>query len=611
MIDGLLKYYNKELSYIRRSAAEFAKRYPKVASRLRLGEDSIEDPHVGRLVESVAYMNARISKKLDDDFSELTEAMLGVLYPHYLAPIPSMSIVQMVPPESLGEATTVPKGTEIKTEEIDGEPCYFRTTSDVQLLPLSVVQANFMGGAYAAPNHPMSKGAKSVLRLVLCCQNEKMTFQELAPEKIRFYLKGESTHVNQLYTMLFNQLNTVALADGADDFQALFMDKSCVCQVGYGADEGMLPYSSRSFMGYRLLTEYFVFPQKFLFFDVAGFDANAFLNRGQTIELFFYFNSESTELERGVSAETFALGCAPVVNLFKQRAEPVRMTHQAEEYHISADTSRPLSKEIYSIDSVVATSHTDETLEFEPFYGFGHATNGQKAMYWHATRRVPEQGGENNLDAGTEMYMSLVDLSFKTVKKDGWTLSMETTCLNRDLPARLPYGGGQPLLSLVSSQAPLESVLCLTAPTQTKRIYVDDELRWRLISHLNLNYSSMLGGSDSAAVLKEMLKLYNFDDSPSSNMLIEGILDVKSRQILSRVTGSGFVGGMCRGLEITVFIDESRFESSGFFLFGCVLERFFALFAPINSFTRLILTSPNREVPIRKWPPRAGEKQLA
>ncbi|MFC1751396.1 type VI secretion system baseplate subunit TssF [Pseudomonadota bacterium] len=150
MIDGLLKYYNKELSYIRRSAVEFAKRYPKVASRLRLGESSVEDPHVGRLVESVAYMNARISKKLDDDFPDLTEAMLGVLYPHYLAPIPSMSIVQMVPPETMGEISCVPKGTAIKTQEVDGEPCYFRTTTDVQLMPVSVVDASFMGGAYSS-----------------------------------------------------------------------------------------------------------------------------------------------------------------------------------------------------------------------------------------------------------------------------------------------------------------------------------------------------------------------------------------------------------------------------------------------------------------------------
>lgn len=611
MIDGLLKYYNKELSYIRRSATEFAKRYPKVASRLRLSEDSVEDPHVGRLVESVAYMNARISKKLDDDFSELTEAMLGVLYPHYLAPVPSMFIVQMNQPETLSEASLVEKGTEIKSQDIDGEPCYFRTTSDVELLPLTVVEANFMGGAYTAPNHASCNDAKSVLRLVLRCQNEQMTFEELAPDKIRFYLRGENNHINQLYTMLFNQLTAISLADDADDAQALFMNKGVIQQVGYGSDEGMLPYSSRSFMGYRLLTEYFLFPQKFYFFEFTNLPENIFNGRGETIELFLYFNNESTELERSVSADTFALGCAPVVNLFNQQSEPVRMTHESEEYHITADSRNPLSKEIYSIDSVVATSHTEDSLEFNPFYGFDHAVKGGKSLYWHATRRPPEMLHEDLHDAGTEMYMSLVDLSFNSVKKDGWTLSTEITCLNRDLPERLPYGGGQPKLSMVSSKAPIESILCLTAPTRTRRVYADDELRWRLISHLNLNYSSMLSGSNSVSVLKEMLKLYNFDNSPSSNSLIDGIVDVNCQQILSRVNSNDSIGGMCRGLEITVIVDENRFEASGLFFFGSVLERFFALFAPINSFTRMVLTSPNREVPIRKWPPRAGEKQLA
>ena len=611
MIDSLLKYYNKELSYIRRSALEFSKRYPKVASRLRLGDNSVEDPHVGRLVESVAYMNARISKKLDDDFPELTAAMLGVLYPHYLAPIPSMSIVKMDASDSLGEASVVPTGTEIKTEEVNGEPCYFRTTSDVQLLPLSVVDAKFMGGAYAAPTHRMANGAKSALKLVLRCQNEKLNFESLDPENIRFYLKGDATHVNQLYNFLFNQLETVAIADHQDDSQALFLDKKSVKQVGFDSGEGMLPYSAQSFIGYRLITEFFVFPQKFLFFDFSLLDKDCFLKRGQTIELFFYFNSESTELERNIDASTFVLGCAPVVNLFKYRAEPVRLNHQTEEYHISADTNHPLSKEIYSIDSVVATSNTEEMLAFKPFYNFNHASDNEASMYWHAVRRAPEVLHSDQLDGGTEMYMSLVDLSFKTIDKTGWTLSNELTCLNRDLPERLPYGGGQPYLSLVSSDALVRSVSFLTAPTPTKRLYADNELRWRLISHLNLNYSSMLEGPNATSVLKEVLKLYNFDDSPSSNALIEAIVDIKSRQIMSRVSSRSAIGGMCRGIEITLLIDENRFESNGLFLFGSILERFFALFSPINSFTRLVLSSPNREVPIRKWPPRAGEKQLA
>ncbi len=611
MIEGLLKYYNKELSYIRRSAQEFSKRYPKIASRLRLGENSVEDPHVGRLVESVAYMNARISKKLDDDFPELTEAMLGVLYPHYLAPIPSMSIVKMEAPDSLGEASVIAKGTEIKTEEVNGEPCYFRTTSSIELLPLSVVDASFMGGAYAAPTDTLTNGAKSVLRLVLRCQNEKINFDTLSPENIRFYLNGDTTHVNQLYSFLFNNLESVAIANRGDDSQALFMDKSVVRQVGFDSDEGMLPYSARSFMGYRLLTEFFVFPQKFLFFDFSLLDRSGFNNRGQTIELFFYFNSESTELERNIDASAFVLGCAPVVNLFKQRAEPIRLNHQTEAYHLSADTNEPLSKEVYSIESVTATSNTEESLEFRPFYDFNHASNDERSMYWHAARRAPDTLYSDQLDAGTEMYISLVDLSFKSINKIGWTLSCELTCLNRDLPERLPYGGGQPFLTLASSDALVRSVVFLSAPTATKRLYADDELRWRLISHLNLNYSSMLDGLHATSTLKEVLKLYNFDDTPSSNALIEAILDIKSRQVMSRVSSRSSIGGMCRGLEITVLIDENRFESNGLFLFGSILERFFALFSPINSFTRLVLTSPNREVPIRKWPPRAGEKQLA
>jgi len=608
--DDLLKYYNKELSYFRRAAAGFSQQHPKIASRLRLGKDTVADPHVERLIESAAFLNARVRKKLDDDFTDLSEAILGALYPHYLAPIPSMAIVQFNAQPELTAPYRIPRGAEVETEPVDGEPCRFRTSSEVTILPVAVEEADFMGGAYVAPGSSGTKGAKAVIRLVLTCQSAEVTFEQLSPGKLRFYLRGDMTDVYPLYTIIFNHLIGVSIADSANDSTAVFLDKGCIQPVGFDREEALLPYNARSMLGYQLLTEYFIFPQKFLFFDIVGLDEKLLVKRGNRLEIYLYLDKGTTDLERNISAGNFALGCAPVVNLFKQRAEPVTLTQTEHEYRVVPDARRLMAKEVYSIDNVKASSADGEALNYKPFYGFDHGEGAASpAAYWYSSREQAEQHNPSQPDYGTEVFVSLVDLRLSASVRNDWILSVDTTCMNRDLPGRLPFGGGQPKLQLGDGSAPIKNIECLTPPTPTRRPELGEGTRWRLVSHLNLNHLSLLDSNSGAEVLREMLRLYNFDDSLSSRAVIDSILGIESSQTISRVRHKG-MSGVCRGLEITLVVDESRFDAQGMFLFGSVLERFFALYAPINSFTRLVLTSPNREVPLRKWPPRAGEKLL-
>ena len=403
MDDDLLKFYNKELQFLQRSAATFAEANPKVAARLKLGTDTVEDPHVGRLIEAVAFMNARIRKKLDDDFPELTEGMLGVLYPHYLAPIPSMSIVQFRSLPDLAKPHTIPPGTTLETESLAGEPCQFRTAYPVELLPVRVEEAQIIQGLRAAPSVSRELGASAVLRIVLKCESDDVNFAALAPSRLRFYLKGQDSIVHPLYSLLFNNVLKIAVADSDRDANALFLEREALLPVGFERDEGLLPYPARSLLGYRLLTEYFAFPQKFLFVDLTGL-TKVWKGRGGRLELFFYLDASDAELERGVSADTFALGCSPIVNLFKQRAEPITLTQTEEEYHVVPDARRLMAKEIYSIDGVAALSPEGERRVYRPFYGLDHgarfdATDG--GAYWHAARRLAPQLHPTEPDRGS------------------------------------------------------------------------------------------------------------------------------------------------------------------------------------------------------------------
>ncbi len=612
MSEALLPYYNRELSFLRRQGARFAEAHPKIAGRLRLGADSSEDPHVERMLEAFAFLTARIRHKIDDDFPELTESLLGVLYPHYAAPLPSMTVVQL---ELGADQTELTKGYEVarhsplETEPIQGEPCRFRTCYPVTLWPIAVESAVLARPPFQAPRTEWSGEAASVLRVRLTCLGASMTFAKLGLSSLRFFLKGQPQHAETLYELLFNNVRGIALANGPDDANAVILDNDCLQPVGFGSDESVLPYSARSLPGYRLLTEYFAYRQKFLFCDLAGLGPRVLKNIGRSLEIYLFLDRAVPDLEQNLSADTFRLGCTPIVNLYRQRAEPIALTHGEHEYRVVPDARHPLAHEVYSIDRASACGPNDEEAEYRPFFSLQHAAGDQAApVYWHASRRAAEEGPAT-LDSGTEMHLSLVDLSQSPAATAGWTVDVETTCLSRDLPQRLPYGGDQPRLHLTSGGGPVARVSCLTPPSRTLRPYLRQGALWKLVSHLSLGHQSLVDHDDKATALREILKLYDFADSAEVRKMIDGIEGVRSRHVVSRVRGRHH-GGFCQGVEINVTFDEAKFAGTGLFLFASVLERFFALYCSVNSFTKLIATVKGREGELRRWSPRAGEKPL-
>ena len=269
------------------------------------------------------------------------------------------------------------------------------------------------------------------------------------------------------------------------------------------------------------------------------------------------------------------------------------------------DARRPGVTEVYAVDSVAATAPDGTETPFMPFYSVKHAAAARsQRTFWHPTRRVA-----GDRDPGTEVFLSLVDLDFNPSVPADTVLSVETTCLNRDLPARLPYGGGHPHLQLVDPAQGVASLHCVTAPTPTVRPPMRNRALWRLISHLSLNHLSISHDESGAETLREILKLYDFRDSSETRAAVDSILDISSRRGTARAP-SADMGAFCRGLDVEVTFDEQRFASSGLYLLAAVLERFLALYGSINSFTRLTVKLHGRPGILRRWPPRAGDQEL-
>lgn len=629
MRDELLGYYERELIFLRRMGAEFANKYPKIAARLQLNEEKIEDPHVERMIEAFAFLSGRIGLKLDDELPEITESFINLLYPHYLAPIPSMAIAQFSfgsPSDKLTAIQKLERGAKLNSRPVDGTPCRFRTTYDVELAPLELQSAALES---AAPKDGRGKYLDSHIRMSFRCFGDANLFEFKVgdtgepPKSLRFHINGDPQLIFPLYEIIFNHATSVEFrpkeAPLGDKMlktltninlklpeSVIIPAADAIKQVGFDESEAVLPFTKRSFMGYRLLSEYFAFPSKFLFFDLFGLDRAIAQKFGSHFDILIHLKDVTPPIAP-VVADTFRMGCTPIINLFSRLTDPIYLSQQKYEYQIIPDVHRQSTTEIYSIDGVLSSDpRTNTTREFAPFYSLKHAFGEQmEKAFWYAVRRDSQRPN----DEGTEMFMSLVDMNFNPRVPAVDVLNVRATCTNRDLPARLPFGGKEGDFE-VEGTALLSRVRCLTKPTETIRPPQRRGAQWRLISHLNLNYLSLVNGEEAVPeALQEILHLYNFNDSSVTRKQILGITAIESRKAVRKI-GGRIGAGFVRGIETTVTFDEEQFVGSGMFLFACVLERFLGLYASLNSFNQTVLRTEQREGDVKQFPVRAGEQDV-
>lgn len=616
MLEELLPYYERELGFLRGLAGEFAERYPKIARRLQIDGDQCEDPHVERLIESFAFLAARIHRKLDDEYPEITEAFIQVLYPHYLRPIPSATILQLCTdpykPEISGPYV-VPRHHIALSPEVQGIKCRFRTCFETTLWPLNLSAARMELTQHSEFLRTLTSGA-AVLTLELTAQGST-TFAGMRLDKLRFFLDGNPPLMHLLYELLFTRLTGIRVSNGTEEpAHVVTLPKEALRQVGFEPEESLLDYDARSFSGYRLLTEYFAFPEKFMFFEIAGLDHERLRHSGNKLRLQFflshYGDSERyVRLLQGLAPQNFKLGCVPVVNLFPQGGEPIRVSHQHSSYPVLADGRKPGAYEVYSIDSVVRVESSgaqESAQEVPPFYSVCHFSGeASRPFYWYATR---EQSTRRH-DKGTDMELALVDLDFRPVRPEAEVLSLELTCTNRDLPESIPFGGSASAQEgfTLPNHSVIKRSPMLRKPTPSLRPPAKRGLQWRLVSHLSLNQLSLVSHGKEA--IQELLGLYNYTDSSAVARQIQGITAMEAGPCTARLPGHAFAS-FARGVEIRVTFDEGYYVGSNLYLFASLLERFFAHFCAPNSFVKVRMFTRQQEGEVAQWPCRAGETTL-
>lgn len=599
----LLRYFLSELTYLREMGSAFADEYPKVANRLELSPDESPDPHVERLLEAFAFLTARIQRNLDLQFPEITSALLDLLYPHYLTPVPSMTVVRFEPDPEQGMLTTgyeIPAHAPLYAEArgTGGLSARFRTCYPVRLWPLRVTYA----GLESSSQYDFLDGRSDIVSVIrVHIEADGAALEDLELSSLRFYINRELRAATDLYELIFAQLaGVMALREGSN--RAIDLGTGSIHPVGFGEGDAVLPSPRRVHPGYRLLQEYFTFPRKFLFVDVDGLDRGL---SGKGFDLLLLLG-RSPETDLMIDAETFALGCTPVINLFPKTTEPVRLDQTKSEYRLVPDVHREASTEIHSVISVSSSAdESEEPKRLPAYYSFSHAARREHEMdrvFW-VVRRV--RTGRRDLP-GTQMMLSLVDLDFDPRVPAGETVYAHTLCTNRRLAEQLPAGAR--LTTEIG--APLKSIEALHKPTPQLDPPLGGETRWRLVSHLSLNHLSLEDGPEGLAALREILLLYSNYDSKSAQRQINGIREMRCRPIVQRL-GREAWRGFARGTEVRLVFDPSAFPGANPLLFAATLRHFFAMYASLNSFTRLVAEDVRRpDEDWKKWPALAGTREL-
>lgn len=575
----LNRYFQSELNQLKDLGEAFARMHPAVAPMLS-GQSA--DPDVARLLEGVAFLTGLMRQKLDDDFPEIIHELFQLIWPHYLRPLPSSAIVVFAPKSSLKHTVRVPKGVQLASEPVDGTTCLFKTGYDVEVHPLVLTDA-FLDD---------KPGRPAAICITLELQGTPLDAWPI--DTLRFYLSGSFSQSTDIYLLLRHYLQHIAMTpEEKGDVCSLSSDH--LLPVGFNANENLIPYPSQSFPGYRILQEYFILPEKFLFLELSGLDRWKNRGAGNRFQIRFELKQMPFAPPR-VRKENFELFATPVVNLFDHAADPIGLDHRKSEYMIRPAGSNGDNYHVYTVNDVIGVVHgTARQRQYVPFEMF--APNAAASPAYHVTIR------QSPVHARFDFYLS-VAYRPGNGSPPPETLSMQLQCTNGRLAEALKSGD---ICHPTSSTPEFVRFKNIRPPTSSIYPRLGHNLLWQLVSHLSLNYQSLARAEN----LRAVLALYNFEenrDRPAylaNQKRIAGIRAIATQSVNRLVDHV-----IMRGREIQLRMRQDHFAGEGdMYLFGTILDHFLGLYASINTFTQLVVREELKG-DIYQWPARIGDQPL-
>lgn len=613
MDERFLNYYQRELEHLRGMSGEFAEAYPKIASRLRMNAFECLDPYAERLLEGFAFLTARVQMKFDSGFPRFTESILQSVYPQALSPVPSMLIAEYTPEassNSLSQGVVMPRGSSLtgRIAPDTDTACEFRTSQDVTLWPIKLAKAKYITrelGDLATGSAPAAAGLQLTLETI-----QELPFNQLPIDDLPIFIRANHTTVMSLLESISVDCLSVAVRDGASG-EFVRLEADAVQQVGYTRDEALLPTVDKHFRGYRMIQEYFCFPDKFMFFRLKGLKQALSKVTGRQAQITILLRNAREMLTRQLDHSNLRLFCTPAINLFPKRSDRILIRHPSHEHHLVPDRIRPRDFEVHSVQRLTGYGEGNrELFSVKPFYSSTATTRDDEAAYFTLHRRprlVPEQGSDRRSTyVGTEVFVSFSGPQIHAHNDDLKEIGTETLCTNRDLPLLMPVSGQNDLFP--TTQQSVRSVQVIVGPSSPREHPGEGHGAWVAISQLRLNYLSLTSGSDGPAALCELLSLNCQGGDDDGMQHVNGLVDVQSRQITRRIPGPGPIT-FGQGLEVTLTFDERMFVGTGCFLLGAVLREYLAHHITVNSFVETVIKTLQRGE-IKRFNPIFGHNYI-
>jgi type VI secretion system protein ImpG len=611
-------YYNDELRYLDEAGREFAEAHPLRAKYLNLNQRDDRDPYVERLFEGFAFLTGRIRQKLDDELPEITQSLMGLLWPHFLKPIPSLSVLEFQAMTGrVQEPHIIANGTEVASQPVgrEAQVCRFQTCYEVHIRPIELSNIVLEDNNHVLTfqfNIEQDIDYNSLFSIdnLVSSSPERDEYQRHRRRSIRLFIHDVDRQTSsELYLYLMNHAEKVVIEaiqrdarpSSQSSVSVTLQGQEGIQPVGFTAEEGLLPYTDYSFYGYRVLQEYFVYPRKFMFFDLFGFHLIRASEQMGTIRVSVHFD-RPFPIDRRFSKNNFRLNCTPIINLFETEAEPILINHERTEYRINA----PDGNEVYSVKSVAGiVSGTTEPRTYLPFYSFRHSiadtisNKGRRGRYYNTVTRLETRLNEEGQPEPYQVtYITALGLESEIEELSEETLSLDIVCTNGSYARECKVG--DICNPTVNSRVPefvrfrnlYQPGLILYPPMLTG-------LEWRFISHLALNYLSLT----NVEAMRSILQLYNWSiesgNREANHRRITSIHSIRAKpqDIINR-------GIVVRCIEVNLEIIEDNFEDRGdIYLFGLIMREFLELYTTINSAIQVIFTSYETKEELFRWTP--------
>ncbi len=589
MSDTLLSYFEQEILFIRDGAIRFSERHPGAARYLGIRKDSIDDPEVSRLIESVALLNARLQQRLDGTFPELTTGLLALLFPHFLRPVPSYTLLDFSISNKATAVHCIPAHTEFEIKDEEGGSAVFRSTKSVDLLPITIDSLDIVFAPFEQAKPLGAEKAVAMIALTIKTTNAGIDMSHFSLDHLPFHLSGDPHLVLRLLDLLFlNTSQMCVLVDGVRHH----LGRDALHSCGFEDDDFLLPYQAQSFQGFKLLTEFLMFSERFHRFSVDFTSVSQYLNKDQ-FTLQFFVNELTLDLARLINKSLFSLFCVPLINLYPHTSEPIKIDFLKSQYPLTLDASTYRTFDLYCIDEVLDITQGERV--FVPKIYSEKFEGAKTGLRWELVSNY-EKGQITD-------HLKVVDLNHVSPELDARVFLLKTTVMNRFT------GKPFPITSQIRCRAPLTipaEMNLLRRPSLLVEKPDPDLSVWGLFCHLQFNYYAILGADDPCEALKSLLTAYNYTGNLRNKAYVDSLKKVEQEQVVAPIRISG-KNCFSYGTKITITFSLDLFQA-GQSLFALFLDRFFSYFVGFNSFIQLDVCFEGQDGVAISFPRRMGCK---